>query len=52
MWISLRKGCSYGAVITKPEDLGLLTEINHDQQEFMQEVAHTNEELAAGYKKV
>jgi carbonic anhydrase/acetyltransferase-like protein (isoleucine patch superfamily) len=41
-----------GAVITKPEDLGLLTEINHDQQEFMQEVAHTNEELAAGYKKV
>jgi carbonic anhydrase/acetyltransferase-like protein (isoleucine patch superfamily) len=41
-----------GTVIAKPEDLNLLVDINHDQQEFMEEVAHTNVELAEGYKKI
>ncbi|MGE5403970.1 MAG: carbonate dehydratase [Candidatus Saccharibacteria bacterium] len=41
-----------GAVITKPEDLSLLVDINHDQLEFIEEVVHTNVHLAHGFKRV
>lgn len=41
-----------GAIITQKEDLNLLTDVNHEQQEFMEEVFHTNIELANGYRKL
>lgn len=41
-----------GAIITSTEDLSKLTDITHALIEFKEEVAHTNIELAAGYKKV
>ncbi len=41
-----------GAVITSVDDLQKLKDIGHAEQEFMEEVVHTNVQLAEGYAKL
>lgn len=41
-----------GARITTAEDLALLQDVGHEQQEFMEEVVHYNVGFARDYKKV
>ena len=39
-----------GSVMTSTEDLKKLRHVGHEEQEFMEEVVHTNVKLAEGYK--